>query len=494
MREQEHTFRNSSGLAASLAAVCTLAMSCGNVSGHGVPGAYGENALGQGGAGQVEGRLSTGDTALPCDVNDATRVCRTCHAQRPLPGVPMALVTYEDFHAQSVTTPSMPVYAMAHSRIDDVANPMPPASAGALGPNDKGVIESWLSNGAPQGTDPSCKPIIVPMGSGGSGGGVGGGGNGTGAGTGAGGGGVVVDVPDAAPPVDQGTCYKILAHGQGTAGDTTPYAVQGEQYVAFDFNAPWPTDAQGISFKSVFDDHPEIVHHWLLYLGSSAIFPFPMPDGAIEPNENGSHPGATLIAGWAPGGDNGVNLPSDVGMDINGTSHRVVLEIHFYPGAGSFSSRSGVEVCTTKTPRPKVATVSWLGTESISLPPAATNSVSGTCAPSSTQDIHILRTWPHMHKIGVHMQTVVNHQAGAAETLVDKDFNFSSQISYDKEIVIKPGDTLKTTCTYNNTTNGTVVYGTKTTNEMCFNFVTAWPAGLLQHGTAMNGSQNPCMN
>jgi hypothetical protein len=99
-----------------------------------------------------------------------------------------------------------------------------------------------------------------------------------------------------------------------------------------------------------------------------------------------------------------------------------------------------------------------------------------------------------MHRIGTHMTTVINRAGGGSEILVDEPFNFNTQIAYDVSALLEPGDTLTTTCTYENDTAGTVRYGTGTNDEMCFNFVTAWPANLLQHGTAMNGATNACMN
>jgi len=92
------------------------------------------------------------------------------------------------------------------------------------------------------------------------------------------------------------------------------------------------------------------------------------------------------------------------------------------------------------------------------------------------------------------MTTVINRAGGGTDMLVDEPFNFNAQWSYDTPDTIMPGDTLTTTCTFENDTAANVNYGTHTTDEMCFNFVTAWPAGALAHGNAMNGAENPCMN
>ncbi len=383
----------------------------------------------------------------------------------------MALVTWEDFQQRAVTSSNLEVHRLANMRIHDAGRPMPPPPQ-MLPAEDKTALEAWLSAGAPRGA--GC-------GTGGTGGAGGSGGTGGSAGSAGSGG------SGGAPP-DQGECFELLAHD--ASSKTAPYPVNHEHYVNFYFDAPWAANAQGVSFESVFDGHPEIVHHWLLYIAGNGA----EPDGAVQPDANGSHFGATLVAGWAPGGNNGMNLPPDVGLDINGQSRKIVLELHFYANT-PFTSRSGVKVCTTKTPRKNLATVSWLGTENISIPARAqAATASGTCAPSTNQQIHILRSWPHMHRIGTHMKTVITRAGGTTEVLLDEPFNFNTQISYDTVTVLNPGDRLTTTCTYRNDSATAVRFGINTSNEMCFNFVTAWPANLLQHGTSTGGSANPCLN
>jgi hypothetical protein len=484
--------RDSVRLAACMALIAVGSGGCSDAGPQApIRGSYGGTSGGQGGTGGVKGgaggtgaqnpggstgRASTGNTPLPCDVDEAVRRnCQSCHAARPLSGVPMALVTWEDFQQRAVTNSSLAVHRLADMRIHDAARPMPPPPQMLPG-QDKTALEAWLAMGAPAGT--GCGTGGTG-GTGGGGGTAGVGGSAGSAGTGGSGG----------MPPDQGECYDLLAHD--ASSKTAPYQVTREEYVNYYFDAPWPANAQGISFESVFDQNPDIVHHWLLYVAGTYA---PQSDGVVESNADGSHFGATLVAGWAPGGNNGLNLPPDVGLDINGQSRKLVLELHFYANS-SFTSRSGVKVCTTKTPRKNLATVSWLGTEIINIPARAqAATVSGTCAPSTSQQIHILRSWPHMHRIGTHMKTVIQRAGGGTEVLHDKPFNFNTQIAYDTPAILNPGDRLTTTCTYRNDSASPVRYGINTSNEMCFNFVTAWPAGLLQHGTHTGGAANPCLN
>jgi hypothetical protein len=154
-----------------------------------------------------------------------------------------------------------------------------------------------------------------------------------------------------------------------------------------------------------------------------------------------------------------------------------------------------VKLCVTDAPMQNVATISWLGTEQINIPARSMANATGTCRPSNPQrgDIHILFSVPHMHKTGAHMKTVIN-RPGGPEILVDKPFNFAEQRSYDTPAVVKAGETLTTTCTFNNTTNAAISFGTVSEAEMCYNFVVAYPAKALHNpGNSIEGALNTCL-
>ena len=73
------------------------------------------------------------------------------------------------------------------------------------------------------------------------------------------------------------------------------------------------------------------------------------------------------------------------------------------------------------------------------------------------------------------MTTIINRKGGGTEMLLDKPFDFQTQISYSAQVEIQPGDTLTTTCTFATPTP----FGQGTNQEMCYNFVIAYPAGQL---------------
>jgi Copper type II ascorbate-dependent monooxygenase, C-terminal domain/Copper type II ascorbate-dependent monooxygenase, N-terminal domain len=425
--------------------------------------------------------------------------CQECHGAQPLFGAPMPLVTFDNLHAHAVTNPSLFVYEMVGRRIHDDKNPMPPPTTNRrLATQDAAVVDAWIAAGAPAGDDPSCSGTTSTTGAGGSGdtgstsvtgaGGMTGAGGGagsagsTGAGGAAGAGGSTGAGGSMQPPVgwpaDCEQRYKVLAHGKSQVGDTSKFNVSGapqnQFYQCFFFKVPYGTDVvQALQFSPIIDD-ARVVHHWILYGSDTATG----TDGQV--GGTGCSNGA-FLAGWAPGG-RATNLPPDVGLQMpKGAGAMLALEIHYNNVAGytDANDASGVEFCTTKTFRPNTAAVHWLGSQAISVLPHQTKDVVGTCDPTSTQPVHVLSESPHMHQIGVHAKLVLNRKDGTQQVLHDKPFSFADQQSYPIDVIVNDGDTFTTTCTYDNTTNGLVIFGPNTENEMCYNFVTAYPAGGL---------------
>ena len=93
------------------------------------------------------------------------------------------------------------------------------------------------------------------------------------------------------------------------------------------------------------------------------------------------------------------------------------------------------------------------------------------------------------------MKTTVRRPDGTTETLVDTPFDFRDQTYYPKTMVVNKGDILTTTCTFENTGTTPVKFGEGTGDEMCFNFVTAYPAGALTGGISplVSSTQNTCI-
>jgi hypothetical protein len=426
----------------------------------------------------------------------------------------MPLVTWSDFHQPSKSDRNKKVYEVLMGRLTATDNKVMPPQ-GQLPAADVAKIGSWVSAGAPE-----CGFSAPPQGTGGSGvggsgaggsgaGGSGAGGSGAGGsgagGSGAGGtggqGGTGVGGTGAGGSGGTGgvECYELRAHNAQTPGDTTPFQVglgpfitsPGQYYENFIFKAPWTKKVTAVTLEPLIDNGP-VLHHWLLF---QVVRNHSAYKDGTHTTVLGIHADSELVTGWAPGG-NIITMPPGVGMQVPEPGGLFELEIHYYnPGGAPKLDRSGVKLCVTDAPMQNVATITWLGTEQINVPARSMATATGTCRPQNPQrgDIHILFSVPHMHKAGHHMKTVIN-RPGGPEILVDKPFSFLEQRSYDTPAVVKAGETLTTTCTFNNTTNAAIQFGTVSEAEMCYNFVVAYPAKALHNpGNSIEGALNTCL-
>jgi len=435
---------------------------------------------GMGGAG---GKTAAGSSQpLPCALSQLVAAkCMQCHGTTPIGGAPMSLLTYDDFHQAAKTMPTLKVYELVKMRIHDQAKPMPPG--GGLSAADLSALDTWLGAGALAGSasEGGCATMPPPT--------TGGDGQEFGALT----------------PMPGETCYDFPVHQSTTSVDATPYTVVGgEHYEQFYFKAPWPKGSVATRYGTKLDN-AKVLHHWLLFKTSETD-----PEGSHKTSPLPTLLGvnATLMAGWAVGGNN-LKMPDDVGLEMPDAGTELNVQWHFYNSTGSTETdHSAVQVCVVPAAmRPHIAAMTWLGSEDLGgaiwsggpgMPAHQMSNFSGTCKPlrtgmNATDPIHVLAFWPHMHKLGVNMKTVVNHKAGMSETIFDKPFDFNHQVHYAQQFDLMPGDTMTATCTFNNTTDHGVPFGESSDSEMCYQFVYSWPAHALEnHAMSWLGATNTC--
>jgi hypothetical protein len=402
----------------------------------------------------VDGGTPTPTGDLPCDVLEVVGTrCQTCHAATPLFGAPMPLVTSAHFHAPAPTMPAEAVHERAMVRIHSTTSPMPPVTAPALSTTELATLDAWLAAGAPMRAA-----------------------------------GVTCEEPPPPPPPDELDCeptHSFRAHASG--GATAPYPLgpgSANQYICFTFRSPFTTTQQATAWGPTIDDE-RVVHHYILYRTQT-----PQADGGVGPCNMPAD--ATFLMGWAPGG--GVSeMPADVGLELSQDGDEwLILQVHYWNAAAipDVVDASGVEICTTDTPRTHEAGVLTFGSTAIAIPARAMDhSVSGTCSAALTsflpEPLHVIASGPHMHTLGTSFETVILRGGTTPEMLVRVDpWDFDSQTSYahDPEVLIRPGDAVRTTCTYANPGSTLVTFGEETEDEMCFNFMMVYPIDIL--GTA----------
>jgi hypothetical protein len=439
-------------------------------------GSGGSSPRGSGGATGSGGAPGNGGAGggLPCDVAAVLKAkCQGCHAATPLSGAPMSLLTYADTQAPAPSSASTPVWKSMQVRVHSTTmTVMPPRGQPSLTSAELATLDGWFAAGAPAGTQ-AC-----PGGGGGTGGASGGGSGGSLVGTGGGSpggtGGAGEGIGPQFLPCTPNRVLRAHAAGSTTAKYPVPNPTN-DAYVCFNFKSPFAPGEQATAWAPIIDD-ARVVHHWILYGTNSAL-----TDGSISNNCSASTLAATHVTGWAPGGGNSV-LPSDVGLVLDYQSFQ--LQIHYnnqrYADA---ADATGIAFCSTTTPRQNAAGIVTLGTMLFSIPANANdypvNTDCTSLAADGTTPITVLSTSPHMHLLGTGFRT--QHRRGAT-TMGDLaniplgTWSFDDQRHYpvDRRQVL-PGDTLHTTCYYDNPSPSAVGFGTKTSDEMCFNFITVFP-------------------
>jgi hypothetical protein len=404
---------------------------------------------------------------LPCDVSAIlTQHCGSCHGQSTNFGAPMSLVTWNDLHKAAPRAPGKLNYQVVLERMKNDATPMPPAPNPRVSADKIATLERWIAAGAPAGTQ-ACMPI--------------GGNPDAGATPDAGSSDPSSIVPK---PADCQETFELRAHGGTGASDTTPFQIssnptlEGNQYHCFYFKPPYQAGSGLLWFESILDNTPKL-HHWILYATENRV----QPDGTSAPC-NANQPGAYFVVGWAPGATNTV-VSNDVMLQLpSGPNAQLILELHYFNNTGvSSPDRTGLRFCTAgRNTRPHEAAVHTLGSEGICIDPFTRNhEVAGSCQPRTDMgDIHITGVWPHMHKLARRMQVTVRRSGGQSEVIHDAPFDFNAQIFHPKQdVIVRAGDSVETRCFFDNDSAEYIKYGERTQDEMCYAFITAWPAGSL---------------
>jgi hypothetical protein len=417
-------------------------------------GGSGGNGAGSGPAG---GAGSAGSAAtsvgLPCDVQQVlAEKCQSCHAATPLFGAPMSLQSYADTQGPAHSNPSMPVWQMMRTRIHSTTAPMPPNGQQALTAADFMALDAWFSAGAPTSTA-ACEGKVSGDGGGSINDGIG---------------------PQYLPCTPS---HVLTAHANGSSSAKFPVPnPTSDAYVCFNFKSPFAAGEQATAFAPIVDDS-RVIHHWILYGTTS-----PVTDGSVTTNCQSATLTDTMVTGWAPGGQNQVMDP-DIGLVLDYPYFQ--LQIHYNNSLyADGADASGIAFCTTDTPRENAAGIVTLGTMLFSIPANANDyAVNSTCsnlASDGKTAMTVIGTSPHMHLLGTGFRT--QHMRGSTDMgdlsnvpLGTWSFDAQKHYTISPRRQVMPGDVLKTSCYYDNPSSSTVSFGTRTKDEMCFDFVTVYP-------------------
>jgi hypothetical protein len=215
-------------------------------------------------------------------------------------------------------------------------------------------------------------------------------------------------------------------------------------------------------------------HHTLLSINETPTAPDGIADCGANDNGHvtllGSGVGESYSAGPLP---DGVAYKIAKGSQLNLNLHLFNVQEEVLKGV------SGVKIRTTTADKvTDFAQVTLAGSVSLSIPKGLSTS-KGTCTLAS--DATLFAVSPHMHQLGTHLKAVAKPARGEPVVLYDGAYDFNEQRQYPADMLaLKAGDKVDVECTYENTTDQTVMFGESSLDEMCFIGLYRFP--LVQDG------------
>ncbi|XP_060084217.1 tyramine beta-hydroxylase-like [Ylistrum balloti] len=243
-----------------------------------------------------------------------------------------------------------------------------------------------------------------------------------------------------------------------------------------------------------FIDNEEVMHHMILFgcdETNKEITDTPM--NIPEPCGMGPHRQClTMIGIWAVG-FSGECVHKDIGFRMGQKGYRkAAMQVHWNNPLlrSDFTDSSGMTIYYTSNRRVHDATIMMIGQNYLAIPPGeASYTVESTCTQYCTSrllsdTVYITRALNHMHYLG-RQQRIEQYRGGVKlrDLTYDKLYSYDSPVLHEFEnpIELRPGDELKTTCTYRSIgKDRTTLKGDGTSDEMCYGFLTFHPAENIQ--------------
>ena len=284
----------------------------------------------------------------------------------------------------------------------------------------------------------------------------------------------------------QSECEYVEVRARSDGAGTPTEVPPGDHSQCFLIDAGFDAPTQALEFKAQLD-RSELVKHMVLRTWERSDVRGPI----VDCNEtNSTH---NMVSLWAPGMDDWY-FPADMGIELGrGLFH---LEIHYInPGSAAVSDSSGMRVCTTKKLRPRTASMSWLGNQAFVIPGGALDyPVRGRCTPQAqTEPIRILRVAPFMNDLGQRFEMQIDRIDGSTFPLLEEMHTPQAYKSYDVPATLRVGDSILSTCYFNNPSSSNVSIGVEDGKELCHFFVLAYPAYALVNSGLINVENNSCL-
>lgn len=269
----------------------------------------------------------------------------------------------------------------------------------------------------------------------------------------------------------------------------TPPDEGGDDYRCFVVDWPYEDDV----YVTAYDVQPgntTVVHHLVAYI----IEPQYAEDYlALDEAEAGvgytcfGGPGGPTgqdtrwLGAWAPGGAVNV-LPDGVGVPVSGGS-KIVLQMHYNTAAAGAQPDQTAMLLrvsdTVDTPAEIVPWTNprWLSSRGMDIP-AGELGVTHEFSYRMPSEVTVYSSSLHMHRLGRAASLSVTRADDSEDCLLsipDWDFNWQRTYRFTEPVQVAPGDGIRLSCTWDNTTDQDVYWGEGTGDEMCLaTMLMAW--------------------
>lgn len=287
---------------------------------------------------------------------------------------------------------------------------------------------------------------------------------------------------DAPPPLEARAGLARVDERLQMAAPYTPAPPEGDvnDHHCFVLD-PGLTESEQLVGFDIHPGEPGVVHHVLLYLADTA------EAEALDAAESGNGytctggPGANsaqVVAGWVPGMPAN-NYPAGTGIPF-APGQALIMQIHYNTmQTGPLPDQTAVELMYADEAAEFPAQLQSLKNGSFVIPPQTTDfTASSELVVPAKSTLWALA--PHMHVLGRRALVEVERADGSNSCLIDIpdwDFNWQQLYFFDSPVGVplEPGDRIKMSCTWDNSTSREVRWGDGTEDEMCitYGYVTA---------------------
>jgi len=241
-----------------------------------------------------------------------------------------------------------------------------------------------------------------------------------------------------------------------------------------------------------------MAHHFVAYLcpdrNTTRQF-FETRDCDSVENDNPTF-GCSIIYVWAVGASDLI-LPEDVGFLIESSNSMLVLQTHFDNPENSIGvDTSGTQLffSTNRSIHAGSLVLGDFGVSLGGLPVKNQFNYTSTCPSNCTSkwpdpEINVFASALHMHTTGRNMWTNKYNPDGSFNESINSIEYWSNDHQYmrafDPPKKMRRGDVLSTTCNYDTSKKPGTLFGYRTIDEMCIDFVFYYP---VQHFGPFNSS------